>query len=487
MTAFNKKKFFLNFSSYAFGNGLILAAGLFSFPLFTRTLSVSEYGAFSLLNAALSLLVCLSKGGLQNTINRFWKSGENNSDLVATSYSGAVICFLLITVITLPAFYLGWFGAEYSKFTLPVLIACYLIVLFEVIRSISNNVSIIQKKAFQYSCVNVAHKYLRIILPFIGILIFSNKIFGIAVGFLMGSFITMSILLYRQEFGFRLRYDKKLLTSIFIFGFPLMLNELIDQLLSFCDRFFLAHYLNASAVGMYSAAYNLSNNVQVLLITSMGMTTAPILLERFNTNGFEDMKRLLRRCITWYCLLGGAVIALFASIGPDLLVLLASSKYREAGSVMLPVLLGVFFYGMYSLSTSTLFFRNQTKLILFICFIASIINIFSNWILVPRHGIFGAALAALVSYLFLGVVGIWLVYNGEWREFFTSVTRLIPAVIMACVLNMISIPGTLSSILIKTALGVIIWSVASYLQISEISQMLSSATTVIRNKWLNAE
>ncbi len=464
----DKKKIVLNFSSYAFGNVLTLAAGLVSFPLFTRVMTVSEYGLLSLLNTALMLLVCLSKGGIQNSINRFWKSDENNDDLIASSYTGVVICFTVVLLLTLPGFYLGWYGREYDKFSFSVVCVCYLTVLFEIVRSVGNNIAIINKKAILYSGLNVAHKYLRIILPLLGILFFKNRLLGIAVGFMLSSLVTMLVVINKHEYRIRFTYNNTFTLTLLLFSLPLMLNELVNYVLNYCDRLFIAYFLDSAAVGMYSAAYNLSNNVEVVLITSMNMTTAPLLLSCFNMHGFDEMKRLLRLCIRWYCLFGSGIIALVVSIGPDLLVLLASSKYRAAGPVMLPVLLGVFLYGLYGLASSTLFFRNKTKVILTLCTSATVINLLANWGLVPRLGIIGAAYATLISFLFLGIAGMWLAYRDKFSEIFMALLRLFPAIILLCVLNWISVPGLLLSIVLKTAVGIFVWIAASYLLFTEV-------------------
>lgn len=479
----DKKKIFFNFSSYAFGNVLTLAAGLVSFPLFTRVMTVSEYGLLSLLNTALMLLICLSKGGIQNSINRFWKSEENNNDLIASSYSGVIICFTVVVLLTMPGFCFGWYGNEYGKFSFSVVGVCYLTVLFEIIRSVGNNIAIINKKALLYSGLNVAHKYLRIVLPLLGILFLSNRLLGIAIGFMLSSLVTMLIVIKRQEFRVRFTCDKKFTLTLLAFSLPLMLNELVNYVLNYCDRLFLAYFLDSAAVGMYSAAYNLSNNVEVVLITSMNMTTAPLLLSCFNTHGFDEMKRLLRRCIGWYCLLGSGIIALVVSIGPDLLVLLASSKYRAAGPVMLPVLLGVFLYGLYGLASSTLFFRNKTKVILTLCTSATAINLLANWGLVPRLGIIGAAYATLISFFFLGVAGMWLAYRGEFSEIFIALLRLFPAIILLCALNWISMPGLLLSIVVKTAVGIVVWLAASYLLFADVRNGIGGVGGYIFSKF----
>lgn len=479
-----KRSYLGNFSSYAVGNALGLLAGLVSFPLFTRTLSVSEYGALSLLNAALSLLACFSKAGIQNSINRFWVAGGDNGDLVGTSYSGVIACFLLVTLVSLPGFCLGWFGPEYARFSLLVLAACYLTVLFEVLRSVSNNISIIRKDALHYSLLNCGHKYLRILFPYLGLLICADRMFGIAAGFLAASVISAALLFQRQKLAWRLRLERRQLSSLLVFSLPLMLNELIDYCLTFCGRFFLVHHLGASSVGVYSAAYNLSNNLQVVLITSMGMTTAPILLERFNAEGFESMKSLLRRCISWYCLLGGGMVALAASVGPDLLLFLASSKYQEAAGVMLPILSGVFLYGLYGLATSTLFFRNQTRTILSFCLAAAVINVLANWLLVPRIGIMGAALATLASHFFLGTVGATLAYGGRTGELLNSLARLVPALLMMLLVNLMVVPDHLLSLVLKSGAGLALWSLFSYAFFAEVRAGVASLLQQARDRWV---
>ena len=194
------------------------------------------------------------------------------------------------------------------------------------------------------------------------------------------------------------------------------------------------------------------------------------------------MKCLLRRCLDWYCLLGSGIIALVVSIGPDLLVLLASSKYRAAAPVMLPVLLGVFLYGLYSLAASTLFFRNKTKVILTLCTTATIINLIANWLLIPRLGLIGAAYATLVSFLFLGVVGMFLAYRNNISGIYLAALKLTPAIIMVVVLNLISFPELFLSVVVKSIVGTIVWAVISYLFFTEVRNGARTVSTYINNK-----
>ena len=66
------KKLFQHSSSYLLGQILLMAAGFLSFPIYTRALTISDYGHLGLVTSTIAFVVAISKLGLQHSIIRFY-------------------------------------------------------------------------------------------------------------------------------------------------------------------------------------------------------------------------------------------------------------------------------------------------------------------------------------------------------------------------------------------------------------------------------
>lgn len=92
-------------SNYTLGNGLMILAGLVSFPILTRVLRVDEYGLMSLIATALLLLVGIGKLGMQHATLRFFsevqagKRAVGNDAFVSTVVYGMAAVGAVITLL----------------------------------------------------------------------------------------------------------------------------------------------------------------------------------------------------------------------------------------------------------------------------------------------------------------------------------------------------------------------------------------------------
>ncbi len=66
------RSFGVHVSNYAWAEGAVAVAGLLSFPILTRLLSVADYGTMNLVASVLGLTVALGKMGVQHAALRMW-------------------------------------------------------------------------------------------------------------------------------------------------------------------------------------------------------------------------------------------------------------------------------------------------------------------------------------------------------------------------------------------------------------------------------
>lgn len=388
--------------------GLLCNAGigLISFPIFTRVLPISEYGVMDLGTRLLLMLTVASKLGLQNASLRFYNREKFAADLgAARSYYstlffgmlGTSCCVLLaasLLVSFIPTSMLG-----------PLSGLVYLIlglVLLRAMGSVLWGFLRIEQRTKTFNVLTVCTRATTVaavcsFLPFIGhtartyftgtLLVESGLVIGLTIwlvsrGVLAPRHFTLD--LFRAAIGY---------------GTPLVLYELAYAVLVSADRFLVRHYVGAEALGLYSVAYGLANNVNEFLVAPLGLAIIPIYMKIWNSDGAEKTTAFLTTALNIFMLVGVGVLAAIAAAGHSIVVFLASEKYAGADRLIPVILAGLLVYGANVFVAAGLLIHRRTRQMSGMLVIAAISNIGMNCLLLPRMGLMGGALATLLSYL----------------------------------------------------------------------------------------
>ncbi len=174
--------------------------------------------------------------------------------------------------------------------------------------------------------------------------------------------------------------------------------EMSGIILAVGDRYVIHGMIGATALGLYSAAYNLCTYVQSTFVASVGQAVMPLYIQIWDQKGPEETAAFVARSLRNYIIFAAPVIAGLASVGPQLLPSLASQRYASGAAILPWVIGGMVLEGANAMLAAGLFIHRKTRHIGAVVFSAAIINLVLNVILVPRIGIKGAAVATLVSY-----------------------------------------------------------------------------------------
>lgn len=126
--------------------------------------------------------------------------------------------------------------------------------------------------------------------------------------------------------------------------------------------------------------------------------------------------------------------------------------------VIVPLLLGFLFYGLYFLTISGVYLHGRTGSVAIVVGIAAALNIGLNVLLIPHLGGLGAAWATAISYLALA--GMMYVFSRKYLPKFVLEWRPLAIAAISCVLvamvsNQIQLNGLVVWILQLGAVGII--------------------------------
>ena len=225
--------------------------------------------------------------------------------------------------------------------------------------------------------------------------------FGL-LGFLGGQLIRLLIITcysyWKSSYSINWHWDNKVLKSLIVIGFPIMLMIFAHIIFTTIDRLLILKFLDAESLGFYSLGtlifaplfiiFSTSNSVMYpRFAEKYGETGSPYSLRRYITVPMENLAALIS------ILIGAIYIALPA------LVRVFLPEYNEGIPAARILIFGLFFYAVRGMAGNMLLTINKQVLYLGIMFGAALLNlIFSYSALKLGYGIVGIAVGTSLAY-----------------------------------------------------------------------------------------
>lgn len=400
--------------NYASAGVLAALAGIITFPLLTRSLSVAEYGILGLITSSLTLFVAVGKLGMQHAVIRYYAQIKNanisfNLLQMNSTVSMMFFCFafftaslwLIIGYVFMPRL------SDFNNISELFLIASGIVFLRLMGSGFMNFLRAQQRSAIVgFTQILTRYLYLAIVLGlmFIGQINVAFVLFAMLVAEIIG--VSFAAKNYWPDFQFKLaEVVVPLGKTMLVYGMPLMLLESLGLVMRLSDRYIIQAILDENALGQYSASYNLTAYLDVILLGAMVQAIKPHYMQLWEGEGKDTTKVFLEGGFHMYLVLGIPFITLFSLVAPHLLNFLASPKYSP-GTIVIPFVAFSFLLdGSMHFLAAGLYIKKNTKVLMFWGLIATVLNLSLNMLAIPAHGILGAAVVTIISY-FVFMIGV---------------------------------------------------------------------------------
>lgn len=420
-------RFFSHVTAYVGGEALLMAAGLVSFPIFTRILSREEYGVMALVAVTLTLVDAAASLGLRHGSQRYYVDYHEEGrerQFFSTMFMGSagggiaggvfMVCGVLFLVAT------G--KVEHSLF-LPLALASMLIP----IRILANGIGCIfrvQERPRDYILFAVFTRYLGTGCAIFLVLATVLRLSGLYAGLFVGEALALAGVCWwmvsTNPFSVR-DFSFASLKEMAVYGYPLIISGFSATILSLGDRYLIGFFLSSADVARYSVPYNLCLYLSEGLVTGFQFAFLPLIMNEWKRGGAEVVRDRVEQVIKLYSWVAILLVALLTALGRDILVFLASAKYGDAGMLLPYIALGVMLNGVFTPCVIGLVLCRQTGKIALYSAMAAALNFLLNTAAIPLYGVTGAAVATLVSYLFLVFFGaarsaVYFPLRFPWKE-----------------------------------------------------------------------
>lgn len=373
-------------------------------PLFTRIMSIDDYGIIITYNSWISImdvfaLLSLTSAGV---FNIGLNDHKNNRDEFISSCLG--LCNLTTLMVFAVVFTIKLF--IYKDFLLDLNL---LIIMFVHYIFIPAQVFWLTRQKYEYrykmaALVTIMSVlFSQIISVFCVISLKNNPAFyktlGYEFGLLLFSVPIYAILLKRGKKYIDFKEWKNLLKL----SIPLIPHYLAQHVLSTSDRIMISKFVDTASTAIYGVVSYISL-IASIIWSSINASLVPYTFEKLNKKKYKDINNICMKLI-----IGCAIICcLVMLMAPEVLIILAPKNYKNGIFAVPPLVFVVFLQALYNLFANIEFYHKKTGRIATATVIASTFNVLSNLIIIPKYSYIGAAYTTMFS----TIVSIVLHYKG---------------------------------------------------------------------------
>ena len=386
---------------YTICNFLVRAISFISMPIFTRLMSLEEYGNYNNFTSWLNIIMVVTTMDLHATINRarFDFEKEINDYLSTITVTSLVIPsgIYLIAIC---------FHDIFQKVLDMDIISIHCMFLSIIFSSAINIFQAKQRVNYKYResvLITFISTFITVGFSLALVYCMNNKYYGRVIGqTIPATLFNAAIAIYLITCGKKLKW-KYVKYAIWI-CLPYVPHLLSMNILSQYDRIQIKNYCGSEDVALYSLAYSCALVMNIFL-NSLNNAWSPWMGDMIHENNIVAIRKDSKKYILMFLFLTiGALL-----IAPELLLFFGGSKYSEALMVMPPVIAGVFFQFIYTLYVNIEMYEKKVWGVAFATGIAAVLNIILNSIFIPKYGYIAAAFTTLFCYGVLCMLHYFLV------------------------------------------------------------------------------
>lgn len=399
-----KKSSVLNrFFDIGIGTFVNIILGLLTTPVITRIADPSEYGQLSVFNAYADILLSFLYLGLDRSLMRFFY----DKDDMSSKRSLLKLCFLApitATLILMSIFIcISRFGLITSEITGIYLCLLAIFCIVSVWNRISNIMLKVTYKTKEFSFCTIMQKVVYCLVIFAYVFLINKNYFLMMV---LASIISvafaacMATIFTKDYWDFINTPFPERKSEIIRFGLPFILYTCTDALLDSIDKLTLDAFCTEYEIGIYASAVSLVG-IFLIVKTIFESIWIPMQTEHFVKNPNDPtfiQKGSLYLCVVLFFI--GINVMMFK----DIFCYLLGEKYRNAAQIMPFLYLGSSIYAISDTTMCGIDISKKSYLHAMAGFVACLVNLCGNLLLVPIIGPKGAAFTTFLSFAVYFVV-----------------------------------------------------------------------------------
>lgn len=390
---------------YGIATAVLSGSGFLLLPIYTRHISPAEYGIFSIIGIFATVLIFVCDFGMINALVRWYFDYKETDVNQRKMIVSTVFLFFIIFSSIITTFLLA-FTKELSLFLFRdssyknLIKLMVLTNFFTILTWVPFSVFRIKENPFRYLIFSVVRMALIISSALIFLFFMGRGLKGIFEANLCAFAVFAAILIMATYREYILGFSLKDLKGMLRFALPFIPVLLFTWVIDFSDRYLLGRLATLEDTGLYSVGYKFG---QIVFLADKAFLIGWIPIA-FSIIKRSDYKEVFGRIFSYF-IAAVAFIGLIISVfSQEMVGLFATPDYMKAATIVPLICASYLFYGFYIYSLSGLVISKNIVAQPVILFVGAAINIVLNIMLIPDMKMMGAAIATLISYIFIAIV-----------------------------------------------------------------------------------
>jgi len=192
------------------------------------------------------------------------------------------------------------------------------------------------------------------------------------------------------------------------YSIPLIPNGIVWLLVSALNRPILEYYYGLNSVGIFAVASKFP--AIIIVVFSIFISAWQIsVLDEFKKINYEQFYNKILRIIFLMLIILSCTIAIFSE---KIIFLMAHEKFMEASNVLPILTFAVIFSSLSGFVGANFSAVKKSKYYFYSSVFGAVASVIFNWLLIPLYGLYGAAIAIVISYFIMAISRI--VYSWQF-------------------------------------------------------------------------
>jgi O-antigen/teichoic acid export membrane protein len=478
----NVKHLIKNAFIYGLGNTSAKIVGFILLPIYTKHLTVSDYGILGIIEITTQIIISIFGLSLYRAFLR-WYWDKECRDKQRKIFFTTIIFTLFMSLITFIFFSI--ISDQLSSVLFDSIKYSFLIKLmaasaaFQILLQLISTLMRIQEKSILYSVTNIIRFTLTLFITIYFVAYLDMKVEGIYISQIIGHLFYLILVIKYVLINIEIKLEPDILKEMLLYSLPLVFSSIGGLILTIADKYSLKFLIGLSAVGIYALGFKIANSIKVFIIKSVQLALAPM---NYKMMDQPENKRFYSKVLTYFTFGVMFFVIGFSIFSYEIITLLARDQaYWDAYKIVPLLSFAILFDMLRYTSTIGLNITKKTKDIAVIFTLIAILNLALNFALIPQLSYIGAALATLLT----NILFFFIILNRAQKYFFipyeyTKIAKMIfggtTIVVLSYLTNGMNLPTRL---LFKLAMLILFPIILYFLNFYEEIELLR-----IKQSWI---
>lgn len=361
-------------------------------PIFTRLLTTTEYGQFSVFNSWLSIISVIVTMQLAAGVYTMGIVKFREEEPVFTSSLQGLNLTLCLAWTAVYLLFCGFWNRLFSLTTVQML--AMLVMIWA--GTAFNFWMTTQRNAYRYRMLVAVTLTVSFVKPVLGIFLVrhaGDKVTARILGLALVEFAAYSGFFFVQMKKGKSFFSAKFWKYAVLFNLPLIPHYLSGSILGSSDRIMIQRMAGVSEAGIYSLAYSISQ-IMTMVNDSLNKTMSPWLYQKIREKQYGEMPKAVYPSLLMIACANLFLIA----VAPEVVAVFAPKEYYEAIYVIPPVAMSVFVSYLYLCFAPFEFYFEKRIWTTLGTLTSAAVNVVLNLIFIRLWGYLAAGYTTLVCY-----------------------------------------------------------------------------------------